>query len=72
MFTVNLLTAAAHLSSFNELLTSYQIAHSRLPFLIHTLIHKSRQCVICEQRKLLNVIKGSEVSTMIFSVGRFS
>jgi hypothetical protein len=40
MLGLNLLTAAAHLSSFNELGTAYQIPSFRQRILTHTLFTK--------------------------------
>jgi hypothetical protein len=45
----NLLTPAAHLSSFNELLTSYQLSHSQQQIHIHQVIHK--KCSHCGARR---------------------
>jgi hypothetical protein len=51
---LNLSTAAAHLSSFNELGTAYQILVSRQRILTHNLFTKSALRTACEQVKSPN------------------
>jgi len=60
---------AVHLSSFNELRTSYLRIRFRQRILIHSLLTENRRWTTCEQIKPANEIRPKQIAgTKLFTV----